>query len=83
MQYISVKKIGKVDSPKHPESDFRESKKEHVGLFTGNPEIGELFLAQGLNWKDEGIKTSPVTKITDDNTFETLNSVYHWEFIEK
>ena len=82
MEYISVKKIGKVINPKNPLSDFGDSKDEHIGLFVKLPEEGEIFIAQGVNYHEQGIITTPVTKIINNNTFETLNSIYQWDFIK-
>lgn len=38
------------------------------------PEVGKAFWIS-YNWR-----TSPVTKIIDNHTFETLNSVYEWTY---
>jgi hypothetical protein len=81
MELYKITKIGKVENPKHPWSDFGESKEFHVGVFTKEPEIGERFNLLGIDLKNRGISTSPVTKIIDENTFETLNSIYRYEKI--
>lgn len=72
---IRVTKIRNVDEPYHKNSDFGESKPFHEGVYFGDPVIGERFNALGA------ISTSPVAKIISENIFETLNSVYKWEFI--
>ena len=79
MKLYKVTKIGKVENPQHTWSDFGESKEFHVGVFTNPPQIGERFNLIGYNWGNQGISTSPVTKIIDENTFETLNSIYKYE----
>ena len=82
MEYISVKKIGTVLKPSDPFSDFGDSKDEHIGLFVKLPEEGEIFIAQGISYHEQGITTTPVTKIINNNTFETFNSIYKWDFIK-
>lgn len=82
MEYISVRKIGKVLKPNDPFSSFGDSKKEHIGLFIKLPEEGEKFILQGTSDHEEGIITSVVTKIISDNTFQTQNSIYQWDFIK-
>ena len=81
MEYVSVRKIGKVLKPHDSFSTFGDSKKEHIGLFIKVPQKGEKFMVQGVSDQEEGIITSVVTKIVSDNTFETQNSIYKWEFI--
>ena len=75
-----ITKIGSVDNP-YIESTFGESKEYHIGLFVGEPELDESFHLIGVSYTNQGIITTPVTKIIDDNTFETLNSVYKWEML--
>lgn len=82
MEYISVRKIGTVLKPTDPFSDFGDSKDEHVGLFVKVPIEGEIFIAQGISFREEGIRTSIVTRIISDNTFQTQNSIYQWDFIK-
>lgn len=79
MEVYKITKIGRVENPKHPWSNFGESKEFHVGFFTKEPEIGERFNLAYINYQNGGISTSPVTKIIDENTFETLNSIYKYE----
>jgi hypothetical protein len=40
------------------------------------PEVGNFCIVGHL-------RTSPVTKIIDENTFETLNSTYRLEYLDK
>ena len=82
MKYISVKKIGTVLKPSDPFSDFGDSKDEHIGLFVKLPEEGKKFIVQGISDHEEGIYTSVVTRIISDNTFQTQNSIYQWDFIK-
>jgi hypothetical protein len=74
-----ITKIGKVENPFHPYSDFGESKEFHVGDFIKEPTVGERFNLSYINYQNSGISTSPVTKIINENTFETLNSIYRYE----
>ena len=32
-----------------------------------------------INYDERGISTSPVVRVIDENTFETLNSIYKYE----
>lgn len=84
MQLVEIKKIGKPDVAYNKNSDYGDSG-PHIGIFTKNPMQGESFLlyAASFDYQKRGITTSVVTKIIDDNTFETMNSIYHWEFLEK
>jgi hypothetical protein len=79
---VKIKKLKSVDNPYHKNSDFGESKEFHIGYYMGDPIIGERFNVGYINYLEEGINTSPVMKIIDKKTFETLNSVYEWEIIE-
>jgi hypothetical protein len=76
-----ITKLGWVNKPYNPFSDYGDSKEFHIGGFTKAPIIGERF--ELIGYADErnmhGISTSPVTKIIDENTFETMNSVYRYE----
>lgn len=76
---IKVTKIGRVDNPVHPWNDFGESLPFHLGFFIKEPVVGERFNVGYINYKAQGISTSMVTKIINENTFETCNSIYKWE----
>ena len=72
---IYVKKLKEVENPLHPnniaegfESNFVANSKDFE-----KPIVGKAFWA--CNWW----RTSPVVEVIDDNTFRTLNSIYHWE----
>ena len=82
---IKITKIGKPENPKHPDSDFGESAEFHLGWFTKEPIIEESFRLLPVNIYNglEGIVTTRVTKIVDENTFHTLNSIYHWEEVSQ
>lgn len=75
-----VTKIGNVENPYHENSTFGESKPFHLGSFIREPEVGERFNLGYVDWQNKGISTSPVVKIIDEKTFETLNSIYKYEF---
>lgn len=78
MNKYKVTKIGRVEKPYHDNSTFGESKPFHVGLFVREPIVGQRFnLLTTMGYM--GISTSPVVKIVDKNTFETLNSIYRYE----
>lgn len=81
MKLYKITKLGSVENPHHENSTFGESMPYHLGYFINPPEIGERFNLQPYSYKrgEEGISTSAVTKIIDENTFETLNSVYRFE----
>ena len=76
-----ITKLGSGENPYSKHSDFGESMPFHLGIFTQEPIVGERFNLLGTSNKygEQGISTSPVTKIIDENTFETLNSVYKIE----
>lgn len=82
MEVYKITKLGSVKNPYHQDSTFGESKPFHVGWFTKEPVVGERFNLTYINHREAGISTSPVTKIIDHNTFETLNSVYRYEKYE-
>lgn len=83
MKRIKVTKLGSVENPHSNDSTFGESKPFHVGRYKADPVIGERFIAWSIDYNENrGINTSPVTKIIDESTFETLNSVYKWEYID-
>lgn len=82
MKY-KVTKIGNVENPYHENSDFGESKPFHVGSFIKMPEEGERFNLGYIDINHTGISTSPVVKVLDENTFETLNSIYKYEPYDK
>lgn len=76
-----ITKLGKVENPHSKNSDYGESMPYHLGIFTKEPTIGKRFnlLPLSKHNGERGISTSPVTKIINDSTFETLNSVYKIE----
>lgn len=78
-------KITKIKRVGENNSYFGDSAPFHIGHFTKEPEIGERFNLIGLSNDngERGISTSVVQKIIDENTFETLNSIYHWEKLIK
>lgn len=76
-----ITKLGNVDNPYDPNSNYGESRPYHTGIFLGKPVIGERFELAGYGIEEDkhGISTSRVTRIIDENTFETMNSVYRYE----
>jgi len=79
METYKITKIGNVENPFHENSTFGESKPFHVGGFIKPPQIGERFNLGYINYQNQGISTSPVTEIIDEQTFKTLNSIYKYE----
>lgn len=86
MKY-KIKKLKAVENPTHGSFGYGDLEDFYEGFFTKEPVIGERFnLIPISNWGKPhlgGISTSPVTKIIDENTFETLNSVYQIEKIKE
>ena len=82
-----IRKLKAVDNPVHGSIGYGDFEPHYEGYFTKKPIIGERFNLQPINSVSHhlgGISTSPVTKIIDENTFETLNSVYRIDkIIEK
>ena len=79
MEKYRIKKLKAVDNPTHGSFGYGDFEPHYEGYFTKKPIIGERFNLQPINSISHhlgGISTSPVTKIIDENTFETLNSVY-------
>lgn len=78
MKY-KIKKLRAVDNPTHGNYGYGDLEEHYEGIFTKEPIIGERFNLLPISWNKHhlgGISTSPVAKIIDENTFETLNSVY-------
>lgn len=82
-----IKKLKAVDNPTHGSFGYGDLEDYYEGTFTKEPIIGERFHLLPIHWAKihlGGISTSLVTKIIDENTFETLNSVYRIDkIIEK
>ena len=78
MKY-KIKKLRAVDNPTHEGHGYGDLEDYYEGMFIKEPIIGERFNLLPIHYSKShlgGISTSPVTKIIDENTFETLNSVY-------
>jgi len=86
MKY-KIKKLKAVDNPTHGNFGYGDLEDHYEGIFTKKPIIGERFNLLPIHPDKHhlgGISTSLVTKIIDENTFETLNSVYRIDkIIEK
>ena len=86
MERYKIKKLKAVENPVHGSIGYGDFEPHYEGYFTKKPIIGERFNLQPINSVSHhlgGIPTSPVTKIIDENTFETLNSVYRIDKIIK
>ena len=83
IKQYKITKLGSVENPYHKNSIYGDLEDYYLGYFTKEPKIGERFNLTPIKSFGKpylgGISTSPVTKIIDDNTFETLNSIYKWE----
>ena len=79
MRY-KIKKLKAVDNPVHGNYGYGDLEDYYEGIFTKEPIVGERFNLYPIKSFGKphlgGISTSPVTKIIDENIFETLNSVY-------
>lgn len=75
-----IKKLRAVDNPIHGRFGYGDLEDYYEGVFVKEPIIGERFNLYPITSFGKphlgGISTSLVTKIIDENTFETLNSVY-------
>ena len=79
MEKYKITKLRAVDNPVHGDYGYGDLEPYYEGYFTKEPIIGERFNLLPIHPARHylgGISTSPVTKIIDENTFETLNSVY-------
>lgn len=79
MEKYKITKLRAVDNPVHGSIGYGDLEPQYEGYFTKEPTIGERFELipiTSISHHLGGISTSPVTKIIDENTFETLNSVY-------
>ena len=80
MEQYRIKKLKAVDKPVHGVHGYGDLEDYYEGYFTKEPKVGERFNLYPITSFGKphlgGISTSPVTKIIDENTFETLNSVY-------
>ena len=79
MEQYRIKKLKAVDKPVHGVHGYGDLEDYYEGYFTKEPIVGERFNLLPIHYAKHhlgGISTSPVTKIIDENTFETLNSVY-------
>jgi len=75
---VILEKIGEVESPKH-EGGYPIG---HIarGTLSKLPEVGERFIVGNTKHGDWFV-TSDVTRLIDENTFETLNSIYKYRLI--
>ena len=74
-----IKKLKAVENPVHGDYGYGDLEPHYEGYFTKEPIVGERFNLLPISPARHylgGISTSPVTNIIDENTFETLNSVY-------
>ena len=80
MKRYRITKLKAVDKPVHGSIGYGDLEPHYEGYFTKEPIVGERFNLLPITSFGKphlgGISTSPVTKIIDENTFETLNSVY-------
>ena len=77
---LRVSKIGSIDQPIHPNSDYGNS----YDFFQGHgeiPTVGQEFSLIPDSIFKPGIRTTCVTKVTD-TVFYTLNSIYEYKIID-
>jgi hypothetical protein len=75
---VKLTKIRSLLEGSHP-NNIEEGYVE-TGYIIKEPTVGQSFL---IGNSPKWFATSIVTKILDDNTFETMNSVYKWEEIKE
>ena len=85
VQIVRIKKLGFVDNPNDPNSDFGNRCEYHYGYFKNNPKIGERFELYPISFDmcKQGISTSRIAEIKENNIFHTTNSIYQWEIVDK
>ena len=80
MKRYRITKLKAVEKPVHGRFGYGDLEDHYKGVFIKEPAIGERFNLLPITSFGKphlgGISTSPVTKIIDENTFETLISVY-------
>lgn len=77
---IKLTKLRDVPKPDYPNN--RPIGEITEGNMTNRPMVGQVFILTETN-RSGWFQTSTVTKIVNDHTFETLNSVYVWQIIRK
>ena len=86
MRY-KITKLKAVNNPTNGSFGYGDLEEYYEGIFTKKPIVGEKFNLYPITSFGKphlgGISTSIVTKIIDENTFETLNSVYRIDKIIK
>lgn len=75
---IKITKLSEAPNPHKP--NHIETGYSRTGQFNKSPKVGERFYVGGDRLTNLW-STSAVQRIIDDNTFETYNSVYRWEFL--
>lgn len=81
MKLIKLQKLKELPDALHP-NNIEEGREVVLGIYgekIPQPVIGERFTIADFN---KWFSTSPVQEIVDNNTFKTLNSIYHWEIID-
>ena len=76
--FVRLIKLKESKNPKHP-NNIEEGRVE-TGFMSSGPEVGKCFVISNASTY---FKTSVVKKIIDENTFETMNSVYKIEMNDK
>ena len=77
---IKIKKLRELPDEMHPHNiEVGFEKTIDLGdRIIPKPNIGDRFPTHFLTWS-----TSPVREIINENTFKTLNYIYHWEVVEE
>ena len=83
MKKIKITKIGIQEGGEI--STFNAVNQERYGYINNEPQVGERFII--YNYKKVTMfdfwSTSTVTKIIDNNTFDTVYSTYKWEYVNE
>lgn len=76
-----ITKLGFVQDPFDKNNHFGDSEPFYLGFFIEKPKLGKRFELLGISFKNgkQDITTSMVTKIINNDEFETLNLRYRIE----
>lgn len=81
---MMVVELIKLEDSEWPESLNIDVGSINLGFFVEEPKVGQRFIINPISYRynERGLSTSLVRRVIDDNTFETVNSIYKWNIID-